>query len=345
MVLDNIKLYNFRSYTEREFVFSPDVTVIVGKNGAGKTNILEALYVLLQGRSFRDNDESLLCYTTDWWRVHGFMGDDEREVRYQPGQTAPKQLLVNGVSKGRFTYKQQLPVVLFEPDDLLLIHGSPSARRAYLDSLLIQTVPTYRTTLARYERAVLQRNTILKKGGSLSALHDAVFVWDIALSEYGAEIITQRRRLVATLNQQLGKHYTEIAQQSSTFTVTYEPQSKHGSHGLAQLLSRSLEKDRLRGFTGVGPHRDDVGFVLNGKDARTTASRGEVRTIVLALKRAELDILHTTLDVRPLFLLDDVLSELDETRQEQVIRTSSQFQRIVTSTHIDQSQQTATLII
>lgn len=332
MALERVKLYNFRSYTEREFVFSPDVTVIIGKNGAGKTNILEALYVLLQGRSFRDNDESLLCYTTDWWRVHGYMGDDERELRYQPSQTSPKQLIVNGVNKGRFTYKQQLPVVLFEPDDLLLIHGSPSARRAYLDSLLVQIVPSYRTTLARYERAVLQRNTILKKGGTVATLHDAVFVWDVALSEYGAEVIAQRSRLVETLNQQLGEYYTEIAQQSNTFTVTYEPPSKQGSHRLAQLLSRSFEKDRLRGFTSVGPHRDDIGFVLNNKDARTTASRGEARTIILALKRAELDILHTTLGVRPLFLLDDVLSELDETRQEQVIKNNG-YQIVLTTTH------------
>lgn len=333
MLLESLRLTNFRSYSERAFEFSPDVTVITGRNGVGKTNILEAIYVVLQGKSFRDSDEQLLRHDAPWWKVTGQFDSLERELRYQPGQPTLKQLYIDGTQRGRFTYKQQLPVVLFEPDDLLLLHGSPSLRRTFLDTLLSQLLPTYRTTLTKYDRALLQRNNLLKKGGTLTTLKDTVFVWDIALSEYGAALQSARQQLVETLNERLGSIYSLLATTEQSLQLTYLPTTSHGSHGLAQLLSHSLEKDVLRGFTSVGPHRDDIDFVLNSKDAKTTASRGEVRTIVLALKYAALQLLTEINTTAPLFLLDDVFSELDETRQHALLTTTNGVQKIITTTH------------
>lgn len=333
MKIKEATLNNFRSYDERTFEFSPDVTVIVGKNGAGKTNILEAIYILLQGKSFRDADEQLLRYETDWWRISGTFDNFERELRYQPSQQTSKQLYVNGTQKGRFTYKQQLPVVLFEPDHLLLIHGSPSLRRAYLDTLLTAVSPNYRAILAKYERALQQRNNLLKKKLPLAQLKDSVFVWDVALSEYGAELQTARARLTEAINTGLSGYYSTLAGAEQTLSVTYEPTTKGGSHTLLQLLNRSLEKDILRGFTSVGPHRDDIGFLLNGKDAKATASRGEVRTIVLALKYAEIAELSAANSTMPILLLDDVFSELDESRQKALLANTEGIQKIITTTH------------
>lgn len=333
MVLQKLRLENFRSYTQREFSFSPEVTVITGKNGIGKTNILEAIYVLLQGKSFRDSDDQLLRYETDWWKVNGVFDEYTRELRYQPGQTVSKQLLVDETSKGRFTYRQQIPVVLFEPEHLALLHGSPSLRRSYLDTLLIALVPTYRSTLAKYERALLQRNNLLKKGGSLVQLRDTVFVWDIALSEYGAELQDARRELISTLTTELSGLYSELAGVKQTLEAVYEPAGANGSHGLAQALAKSLERDVMRGFTSAGPHRDDIRFVLNGKDAKTTASRGEIRTVVLALKYAEVTQLRKQTGLEPLFLLDDVFSELDTTRQNALLAKTEGVQKIITTTH------------
>lgn len=331
MVLQQLRLTNFRSYGEQAFDFSPDVTVITGRNGVGKTNILEAIYVLMQGRSFRDSDELLVQHEQDWWKIEGQFDSMSREVRYQPGKPSPKQLYIDTVSKGRFTYKQQLPVVLFEPDDLLLLHGSPSARRAYLDEILVWLVPTYRHALAKYERALLQRNNLLKKGGSLATLRDTVFVWDIALSEYGAALQQSRTWLIEKLQTHLSEDYSALATKIHTVSVVYEP-AHQGTHALARALAASLEKDIIRGFTSVGPHRDDIAFILNGKDARTTASRGEIRTIVLSLKYAELRLLTEATASSPIFLLDDVFSELDETRQKNLLVHTEGTQKIITTT-------------
>lgn len=333
MKLNEITLYNFRSYNERTFLFSPDVTLITGKNGVGKTNVLEAIYVLFQGKSFRDSDEQLLRHTANWWKVDAGFDSMKREVRYQPGQTHAKHLYIDGTDKGRFTYKHQLPVVLFEPDHLLLLHGSPSLRRAYLDNLLINLIPVYRTTLAKYERALLQRNNLLKKGGTRAVLKDAVFVWDIALAEYGAALQAARRQLITALNDRLSGYYSALAASPHSLVVDYKPVGEHTAHGLARQLARSFEKDTVRGFTSVGPHRDGIDFILNGKSAKTTASRGEVRTIVLALKYTELQLLSEDAPHSPIFLLDDVFSELDTVRQKTLMAHTEGIQKIITTTH------------
>lgn len=333
MKLNQVTLHNFRSYEESSFEFSPEVTVITGQNGIGKTNILEAVYILLQGKSFRDSDDKLLRYDTDWWKVRGVFDDFERELRYQPVQQRSKQLYIDGTQKGRFTYKHQIPVVLFEPDHLLLLHGSPTLRRAYLDTLLTALLPTYRSTLAKYERALQQRNNLLKRRLPYDVLRDSVFVWDVALSEYGAEIQAAREKLVETLNTSLSGYYSTLAANEQTLAVIYEPTSKGGAHALAHQLTHSLEKDMERGFTSIGPHRDDISFLLNSKDAKTTASRGEIRTIVLALKYAEIAEISASNSMMPILLLDDVFSELDASRQAALLLNTNGIQKIITTTH------------
>lgn len=336
MALERITLNNFRSYEQRSFDLSRGVTVITGKNGAGKTNILEAIYVLLAGKSFRDGDELLTSYGHDWWRIVGEYSAEQREMRYRAAQTPKKQVVVQGHEPKRFTYQHQLPVVLFEPDHMLLVHGTPRLRRDYFDAILGKTLPQYRTALHRYERALLQRNNLLRQGHSRAALHDAVFVWDIALAEYGTELSQMRRRLVDRVNKVLSATYSTIAQKETNALMRYEPNNEGGGQQLAAALARSLENDLMRGTTSIGPHRDDFSLLLAGRDAKTTASRGEVRSLILALKYIELGELATTSTTAPLFLLDDVFSELDESRQQQV--ASRQYQTIITATHIGHIQ-------
>lgn len=344
MALERIVLTNFRSYKEGEFNFSPEVTVITGKNGAGKTNILEAVYVLLKGKSFRDSDEELIRHNEEWWKIVGVVNDSERELRYQLQQPRPKQFYVDGALKGVFTQKQQLPVVLFEPDDLLLLHGSPSRRRVYVDDIAAALTPGYRTVVNKYERALMQRNKLLKKGGSAKQMHDGVFVWDIMLAEYGAEIQKVRKKLLDDINKLIETEYSRLATSRTTLSLHYQSVlDGDGPQEIAQLLSKSLQKDILRGFTSVGPHRDDVIFLLNSKDARTTASRGEVRTILLSLKQTELDLYKATSERPPLFLLDDVLSELDDQRQAALLNRRDNVQTIITTTHAISDKNVATI--
>lgn len=335
MTLSEISLHQFRSHHEATFQLDPSVTFICGPNGAGKTNILEAIYILFAGKSFRDGDEDLIEFDRDWWRVEGLVDEVRRDVRYQLAQQRSKQLHIDEVSKGRFTYRHQLPVVLFEPDDLMMIHGSPSARRRYIDECVLSVSPTYRQTVAKYERSLLQRNNLLKnKSLSPAARKDSLFVWDVSLSELGAEIIKQRMAMIEKLNDHLGTIYSHIADKPQTLELRYESKSHlpPSSSTLLQELHHALSHDVMRGMTTVGPHRDDIDFLLNGASAKRTASRGEVRSIVLAVKKTYADLLETATGKMPIVLLDDVFSELDEIRQQKLLGLMTGNQTIITDT-------------
>lgn len=347
MVLSEVILHQFRSHHEARFEFDPNVTFICGPNGAGKTNILEAIYLLLAGKSFRDSDEELIEFDHDWWRVEGVVDGITRDVRYQPSSQRSKQLHIDEVSKGRFTYRHQLPVVLFEPDDLLMIHGSPSTRRRYIDSCIMSMVPTYRQTLVKYERSLLQRNNLLKnKILSVAARKDSLFVWDVSLSELGAEIVTRRLEMIEQLNDRLDETYSHIANKTQTLELRYESKSHlpPSSSTLLQELHHSLSHDVMRGMTTVGPHRDDIDFVLNGASAKHTASRGEVRSIVLGLKLQEIDLIKKMMQDIPILLLDDVFSELDEQRQQQLVDTGA-CQTIVTTTSVTTADNVVKIVL
>lgn len=332
MRLDSIRLNNFRSYKEQGFDFTDDVTVVTGKNGTGKTNLLEAIYVLYAGKSFRDGDDDLVKHDEEWWRVDGVLDGQDRQLRYQPNQPRPKQLIVEGQSKGRFTYKNQLPFVLFEPDDLLMVHGTPSVRRSYVDGLLMRLYPQYRSSVLRYERALTQRNNLLKQAISINNLRDQMFVWDVALSDYGAKIQQERSDLLKAVDESLSDVYSGIADKKHSVRVCYVSETMGDSQKLAHLLNKSIDKDVQRGFTSVGPHRDDIEFMIDQHDAKQTASRGEIRSLLLALKHIEADLTKNQTGVSPIVLMDDVFSELDETRQKMVLKKIIDGQKIITTT-------------
>lgn len=340
MKIEKLSLRNFRSYEQRTFTFGDTLTAIVGPNGAGKTNLLEAVYTLLSGKSFRDTDEDLIRFEQRWWKIEGeFDTKERRELRFSIEAGRAKQLVADNGKKTRFTYKHELPVVLFEPDHLQMIHTSPGKRRQYIDEVLLSTDPVYRTIMARYERALTQRNNLLKQRLSGPALHDQLFVWDIALADYGITIMKKRAQIIDRINTVLGDVYSSIAGSNQTLKVIYLPSYDQGvfdGSQFVQTLAAHLPDDSMRGFTTVGPHRDDVGVLLSGKSAKQTASRGEVRSIVLALKQVEAEILEEITHTKPLVLLDDVLSELDENRQRKII--SGSYQTIITTTHIKHSE-------
>lgn len=333
MKMNSIHLHNFRSHEDAIFDFDPNVTAIIGPNGSGKTNILEAIYTLCMGKSFRDGDDDLITYHHDWYRIEAIVDDINRELRYQPSNKG-KQLMIDGTSKGRFTYRQQLPVVLFEPDDLLMIHGSPSARRKYIDELLQKLSLPYRQLLSRYERVLTQRNNLLKQRHSMSELRDNLFVWDVSLAEIGSKIIAMRVDLVEQINSLVSQTYSEVAGKQQQLTLTYlYPHTQTTESQIVAALAHHLQDDLRRGFTTVGPHRHDIEFELQSQSAKHTASRGEIRSIVLSLKMIELQILDKYTTTPPLFLCDDVFSELDQERSVAVSGLADgQAQMILTST-------------
>ncbi len=314
-------------------MLDPVQTHIVGSNGSGKTNLLEAIYLLFHGSSFRASDGDLLQYDHDWWRIEATVDGDKRLLKYQSQKLPHKQLVKNDVTK-RFLYTDRLPAVLFEPGDLQMIGGSPNRRRDTFDVMLTNLVPSYKQTLLRYQRALKQRANALKQFNQ-SGANDSLFVWDVTLSEYGAKLINWRQEFVERLNPYLAQYYQEIASKSEWLEVTYtSPFSGPSAQTqLVHALNKRHTQDIARQTTSIGPHRDEYVFTLNSKDARANASRGEVRSIVLALKLAYAHLLEETFQTAPVMLLDDVFSELDEDRQAALAAMTRQYQSIYTDTH------------
>ncbi|RYX79394.1 DNA replication and repair protein RecF [bacterium] len=330
MIISSIRIQNLRTHTDFSHTLSPHVTLILGRNGSGKTSIIEAITVALQGTSFKGSDTELLKYDAEWWRVDVANDEDQRIVKFDPSKTTGrKQFSIDEKHSYRLSPTHKYPVVLFEPDDLRLLSGSPTRRRQFIDRFISQIDPTYAQALRKYDRALKQRNNLLKQQ---TAAVDDLFVWDVAISEYGAVIIEKRIVYIEQLNSQLNATYNTIAQSADTVSIHYS----HTVIGdikqrlMSELHSR-IERDRLMGYTSVGPHRHDIVFMFNAMPALSVASRGEVRSIVLAMKFLEVDIIAESTGRQPLILLDDVFGELDSDRQTHLTTKFQGRQIIMTS--------------
>lgn len=329
MRLTSLSVQNVRTHTKYSLKIAPDVTLITGDNGSGKTSLLEAIYVALQGSSFKGSDTDIIRFKAPWYRIDASLDDSTRTVKFDPSRVSgKKQFVIDDKTNYRLTHANKHPVVLFEPDELRLIGGSPARRRQFIDRFISQLDPEYALSLRRYERALKQRNIVLKN----RLARDSLFVWDVALSKYGAYIIEQRIALVGRLQPLLEAIYKEIAHSSDRVAIAYSaPHKTNVEQRLLGELHQSVERDMLLGATSVGPHRHDIVFTLNDHPAASAASRGEVRTTVLALKFLEVDIIKETTEKDPIILLDDVFSELDEPRQKALMERFSSYQTVITS--------------
>jgi len=334
MVVQSLSVQNIRSHNSFMLEFSPNVTVITGENGSGKTSLLESIYIAFQGTSFRSSDNEVLKTDAPWWKIDIIQTDGKKRIiKFDPSRkSGRKQFLVDDKTHYRLPAKNKYPVVLFEPDDLRLLNGSPSRRRQFIDRFISQLNPLYHTHLLKYERSLKQRNNLLKKP---YINQDELFAWDVAIAEYGAYIIEQRIAFIEQINGKLTDAYNVIAHTPDEISVHY-------SHTFVGEVKQKLlgelhahyEKDRAIGSTSVGPHRHDLIFKINQLPAFSTASRGENRTIVLALKFLEVDIIEELTGNKPIILLDDVFSELDLSRQDALSNTIKSHQIIITTTHI-----------
>ena len=339
MPYKSLKLQNFRSYDTHAIRLSQGVNIVVGPNGSGKTNLLEALYVISTGGSFRAADRDLVKHGADWFRIEARYDDDERMLTYSLVDTqSPKHFSLDGTKRVRLSYRQKIPVVLFEPDHLRLLSGPPSARRDYLDGVLARLQPDFTRARSQFERALLQRNNILRHAEKRSqALDDQLFVWNIKLAELSEQIAERRLGLIVFINTHIDELYSHIAGATSKVHLEYETNLSPAHYKAAMLaqLEAQLDKDIIRGFTGVGPHRDDFALHLNGARSDVTASRGETRSLLLTLKMIELELLKQQQGRAPLLLLDDVFSELDLVRRRTLAALARTYQTIITTTDAD----------
>ena len=336
MAITRVELTNYRSYPKAVFDLHPGVTIVVGPNASGKTNLLESLYVMSTTKSFRAKDRDLVRHNATFFRVVVSDDQDQFALGLSIDNGVTKKVTHNDVKRTLSEHMGTLPVVLFEPTELDLVAGPPEARRRYLDLLLSQTQPDYLLTLHRYRRVLKQRNSLLE-GFDIGGIKAQIFAWDIKLAELAARIVEERRQLITAINETLPEVYGEIAGESEQVEIEYLPTVHGREYGdnFLQKLTENLPRDLGAGFTTIGPHREDFKVHFKNNDIVAVASRGEVRTTVLALKLAELRYSEQASGKRPLLLLDDVFSELDSHRRGFLIDKLDGYQAVITTTDAD----------
>lgn len=342
MSLQSITLQNFRSYEESSFEFSDGVNILIGPNAVGKTNLLEAVYVSALGKGFRSKQDSDLIRTDQKWaKIDAILDEQERSIVLEKSAQdvrLKKRFIFGGNEKKRLSFDDLRPLVLFQPDDLRLVAGSPGRRRDYIDNLLSQLIPAYRQDLSAYNRVLLQRNSYLKSSRISSS--DQMFVWNMQLAERGGRIIQKRIKILNMLSIKLGPVYSQVAGSPHKLEIKYESTvpTENYSNSLLQALDKSMHLDKLRGFTSVGAHRDNINITIDSQAFKDVASRGENRTLVLALKMIELEALEEARQITPLLLLDDVFSELDGSRRSLLTSYLKNHQTLITTTDADITQ-------
>lgn len=342
MSIRELRVHGVRSYDLFSTSLHPGVTLILGSNGSGKTTLLEVLYYLYRGTSFRGRDQAMIAHhktRADMKIV--LTTDEQRRASLEPAPSGKvtKQFTVEQKTTARLPLKSRLPVVLFEPDELRLISSSPQRRRDFLDSTIARLYPSYATLLGRYNRVLLQRNELLKQMESLprDTWESHLFAWDVKFAELAAKIVDSRQQFVDLSNRHLSRLYSTLAGSTHTVMVEYLLQGLTLQNHQQQLFARlqdSHVSDAYKGHTSCGPHRDDISLLLDSHPASETASRGEMRTIMLAYKLLEVELQHELSQKPPLILMDDVFSELDITREKALMHALEPYQTIITATDL-----------
>jgi DNA replication and repair protein RecF len=343
MMIDRLVLADFRNYEVLDLQLSANLTVLVGPNGSGKTNVIEAIQLVTSARSFRRPvSGDVVRWGAESARVRVQASAQERavEIQLDVERGGARTYRVNGQPRRRLSeVTSVIPSVVFTPDDLGMVKGSAEKRRSAADDLGETLSATYGSLRRDYGRVVKQRNALLREGAPATSLQP----WDTQLCSLGAKLVTHRLRLLERVMARASERYESMADGES-LGYTYADRCALGSCAtleeteiaarMSDELTRRASDERRRVLTLVGPHRDDVVFLVGGHDARSFASQGQQRTIALAWKLAEVEVVREVLRTDPVLLLDDVMSELDEDRRRALSELVLQdIQTVVTTTN------------
>lgn len=337
MFIKKLSLQGFRNYQELEINLDKGINIFYGDNAQGKTNILESIYLCATARSHRTHKEKEIIM---WGEDHAHVKlevqkkyvEDTIDFHLLQGS---KSVLINRLPIAKLgELFGCLNIVMFSPEDLQLVKNSPKERRRFLDIELCQIDKLYYHALKQYHKVLKQRNLALK---SFSKHKDygMIDVWDMQLEEYATTIIEKRIQFIKELNDFANQIHADISNHKESLEILYDPSTS--SEEFRQRMQKNREKDILYQTTSVGPHRDDLKFLVNDINVKTYGSQGQQRTVVLSMKLAELKIMKKYIGEEPVLLLDDVLSELDENRQKDLFKYTHNIQTLITCTGIEQS--------
>ena len=344
MWLKNLSIKQFRNYQDTEIEFNPKLNVFVGRNAQGKTNLLESIYFLALTRSHRTKtDKNLIQFEEEQLQVSGILQKRTTTVPLEIDLTPKGRITkVNHLKQARLSdYIGHMNVVLFAPEDLQLVKGAPAIRRKFIDMELGQIKPIYLSDLSSYNHVLKQRNTYLKSANHIDETFLSVL--DDQLVEYGCRVMVHRAEFIKKMESFGRKKHFDISDQLEDLSIRYQPSvnfvdKKHLAESFHIALQKSRSRDLFKKNTGVGPHRDDMIFMINGIEA-SFGSQGQHRSLVLSIKLAEIELMESITKESPILLLDDVMSELDNTRQLKLLETISQnIQTFITTTSLEHLQ-------
>lgn len=337
MYVKQLRFENFRNLVDGEIEPYENINVIYGENAQGKTNLLEAIWLFTGGHSFRGAKDIELQRidretgkSTDYAKLLLDFYSEEREQKAILNiERGRRSSVINGVSKKTGSALiGKVCAVIFSPEHLLLVKEGPSKRRNFIDGAICQIKPAYTKTLSLYNRSLLQRNTLLKDLIKFPKLTETLDVWNLRLARFGAEIVKERLGYIKLLQEKIDDIYYGISSgkekmqvsYSSSFKTKLEEHEKEDIEDIFLSELRRTEKSDIRaGFTTIGTHRDDMEIEISGMSARMFGSQGQQRSAVLAMKLAEAEIILNSIGEAPLILLDDVMSELDKSRQDYLL--------------------------
>lgn len=358
MIINKLELENFRNYDHLTASFIPEINVFYGFNGQGKTNLLEAIYLCTCGRSHRTSrDADLIKFEQLHYQVLiEFIPQDEYcetlSIAYKKDNFSSargKRIIKHdGIELTRIVDLMGIfHAVIFAPEDLQLLKDGPGIRRRFLDILISQIDKLYFIKLQQFVKIIQQRNKMLKDKNTNSKWQSLMDIWDFQLAELVTYIISKRIQILNEISDMTKEFYQQISSESEMIDLKYECTFKTNLklekekvvQNIYDELQKQRQNDLYRGSTSLGPHHDDMQFFLNNKQAKLVASQGQTRSIVLALKLAELECLTEKTGIRPVLLLDDVMSELDQNRRNALIGAMKSAQVFVTCTEPDQVEE------
>lgn len=338
MILKSVALSHFRNYRDLYLEFDQGTNILYGDNAQGKTNVLESVYVSGTTRSHKGSkDKELIQFGQEEAHIRTMV---ERKGKPYQIDMHLKKNRSKGIAINKIPIRKAselfgiLNIVFFSPEDLNIIKNGPSERRRFLDFELCQLDKIYMLHLTNYNKILSQRNKLLKDVNFRPELKDTLPVWDAQLVSYGTKIIAARKEFITQLNEIIYGMHKKISGGKEELLVSYEPDVEEGQ--LEVELLRNQEKDLKFGMTSVGPHRDDMCFLIHGIDIRRFGSQGQQRSCALSLKLSEIELVKSSIQDTPVLILDDVLSELDSSRQNFLLNSIHDIQTIITCTGLDE---------